>query len=517
MIKENIKNMVKKLYEYRTLFIVGLVFSCIIYFSLISNQLVNSNDGLWEYSYYKAGKWSLSLGRWFWIYIDRLRFGISTEPITSLISLSLFSSGFIFIADMFELGKSKLSYLASMLFLSSTVICFSLSYRFMSPTFGLAFLLSVLAVWVLIKWNGKILTIGVSGLLMALSMGLYQAYIGCTCILLLGYFLYTLPNKTISLKNIVYYIGSALCAAVTGGILYIVILNLHLKAFNVTMSSYNGADSYSVGSMIANLGGSLQNIHLTFSRYFFKNYFNINVLQDLYIFYIVFALIAVFLVIGFIKTIKISTPRAALYLLFVILIPIASNAVLLIAAQAWTALLMTAPMALCFPIFICLIQKQEGSKKRVLQWITICVMVLMLYGNIYQVQIDQQAMLEGKIATTTMANDIIDNLSDNGYLDDEVQYCILGIPAGNDLFATSAIYDKANSDARFGSWYQDITCTRRSWQGVFWYLCGIDINICDAVGYQIVLSDETTQDMPSYPNEGYIKQMGEIVVIKVSE
>ena len=189
MIKENIKNMVKKLYEYRTLFIVGLVFSCIIYFSLISNQLVNSNDGLWEYSYYKAGKWSLSLGRWFWIYIDRLRFGISTEPITSLISLSLFSSGFIFIADMFELGKSKLSYLASMLFLSSTVICFSLSYRFMSPTFGLAFLLSVLAVWVLIKWNGKILTIGVSGLLMALSMGLYQAYIGCTCILLLGYFL----------------------------------------------------------------------------------------------------------------------------------------------------------------------------------------------------------------------------------------------------------------------------------------------------------------------------------------
>ena len=517
MIKENIKNTGKKLYEYRTLFIVGLVFSCIIYFTLISNHLVNSNDGLWEYNYYKAGKWSLSLGRWFWLYIDRLRFGISTEPITSLISLSLFSSGFIFIADMFELGKSKLSYLASMLFLSSTVVCISLSYRFMSPTFGFAFFLSVLAVWILIKWNGTVLKIAVSGFLMALSMGLYQAYIGCTCILLLGYFLFALQNKAIRLKNIMHYIGSALCAAVTGGILYITILNLHLKVFHVTMSSYNGANSYSVGNMIRNLGGSLQNIHLTFSRYFFKNYFNNNVLQDLYIFYIAFALIAVFLVIGFIKTIKISKPRAVLYLLFIILIPVASNAVLLIATQAWTALLMTAPMALCFPIFICIIHKQEGPKKIVLQRITICVMAIMLYGNIYQVQIDQQVMLEGQIATTTMANNIIDDLSDSRYLDDELQYCILGIPAGNDLFSTSVIFEKANSDARFGSWYQDISCTRRSWQGVFSYLCGVDINICDVVGYQTVLSDETTQNMPSYPNEGYMKQVGDIVVIKVSE
>lgn len=24
---------------------------------------------MWEYSYYKAGKWSLSIGRWFWLYL----------------------------------------------------------------------------------------------------------------------------------------------------------------------------------------------------------------------------------------------------------------------------------------------------------------------------------------------------------------------------------------------------------------------------------------------------------------
>lgn len=517
ILKQDICNVINVMKLHSKFFIINLIFAFVIYFLLISNQLVNPNDGLWEYSYYKAGSWSLSLGRWFWLYIDRLRFGISTEPLTSIIALSCFVTGIVFVIDLFELVKKKVAYLAGMLFLSSTVVCISLSYRFMSPTFGLAFLLSVLAVWIMIKFKSKIWPILLAGLMMALSMGLYQAYIGCTCILLVGYFLYALQSKEISIKDIMKSVGKALVSAVVGGGLYIGILNLHLKVFGVTMSEYNGASSYSVGNMIQNLAGSIQNTYYTFARYFLQNYFRLNVLQEYYIFYIALAVVIVILLVGFVKTIKISKRKALLYLFFVAAIPVASNAVLLVATQAWTGLLLTAPMALCFPIFLCLTEQIDSSKKKILRGISVCIMALMLYGNIYQVQIDQQAMLEGQIATTTMANDIIHDLNDEGYLDADLQYCVLGMPAGNEMFTTSVIYEKANSDAMFGAWYSDITCTRRSWQGVFTYLCGTDIEICDAVGYQIVLSDSAVENMAVYPNDGYIQQIGDIVVIKVSE
>ncbi len=517
MIKEDMKNTGIIFKEHFRLFIVGLIFACVVYYLLISNSLVNSNDGLWEYNYYKAGSWSLSIGRWFWLYLDRLRFGISTEPITSIIALSCFSAGFVYVADLFEMGKSKVAYLASMLYLSSTVICISLSYRFMSPTFGLAFLLSVLAVWILIKWNSKVLSTMISGGLIALSMGLYQAYIGCTCILLVGYFLFILQKEEYKWIEIVKSIGKAFLMAAVGGILYIVVLNLHLKVFHVTMSSYNGASSYSIGNMFSNLAWSFRNTYQVFSRYFFEKYFKTNIFQDMYLYYIAFAVVLIVLIIGFVKIFMHSKRKAVLYLCFIVLIPVASNAVLLVATQAWTALLMTAPMALCFPIFLFLTQKTDVSKKKIILKINVAIMLIMLYGNIYQVQIDQQAMLEGKIATTTMANDIIHDLNDEGYLGSDLQYCFLGVPAGNELFATSIIYEKANSDALFGAWYRDTSCNRRSWQGVFTYLCGTNLQICDADGYQIVISDERTAEMPTYPEDGYIQQVGNIVVVKVSE
>lgn len=517
MIQYEMKKTGQKVKEYFPFFVTGFIFSVVIYFLLMSNQLVNSEDGLWEYSYYKAGKWSLSIGRWFWLYIDRLRFGISTEPITSLITLVCYSAGFIFILDLFKLGKNKIGYLVSMLFLSSTAVCISLSYRFMSPTFGLAFLLNVLAAWVIIKWQNKVVSVLVSGGLIAFAMGLYQAYIGCTCVILVGYFIYALQKEEAGLKNIITDIIKAFLAAVVGGALYVGILNMHLAVFHMNMAEYNGANMYSLSNTIKSLPASIANTYRVFIRYFIEGYYKINILQAGQIYLIAFIFAIIILILGFIKTVKISKIKAVIYLLFVLAMPVASNAVLLIATVAWTSLQMTAPMALCIPILLCVETKIICSHKKWLGWINILLLAVMLYGNIYQVQIDQNAMLEGKVSTTTIANEIIDDLGEQGYLDSELKYCVIGNPSCNDLFRTSVIYDKANGYARFGSWSTDNTCNRRSWQGAFSNLCGINLEICTAPEYDAVLADEAVQNMEVYPKEGYISQIGDIVVIKVAE
>lgn len=517
MLSCEVKKMAQKLKEYFPFFVTGIIFSAIVYYLLISNQLVNSDDGLWEYSYYKAGRWSLSLGRWFWLYLDRLRLGISTEPITSLLTLSWYSLGFVFILDLFELGKNKIGYLVSMLFLSSTAVCISLSYRYMSPTFGLAFLLSVVAPWILIKWQNRIAAVLTGSIFIAFSMGLYQAYLGCTCIILVGYFIYVLQKEDITLQSIITDIIKVLLSAATGGLLYIVILNIHLRFFHTGMSDYNGGNMYSLGNTLKSLGESIAHTYRVFIRYFVENYYKTNALQEGKIYFVVFLFTSIGLIIGFVRTVKLSKAKAILYITLVLAIPIASNAVLLIATAAWTSLQMTAPLALCIPILVCMETKIICSYKKWLERINILVLAVLLYGNIYQVQIDQDAMLEGKIATTTMANEIIHSLREEGCLDADLKYCVIGVPAYNELFKTSVIYEKSNGYARFGSWTTDYTCSRRSWQGVFSNLCGVDLEICTADEYGALLENETVQNMEIYPKEGYITQVGDIVVIKVSE
>ena len=69
-----------------------------------------------------------------------------------------------------------------LLFLSNPAICFELSYRFMSPTFGVAFLLSILGVWCFEKIKSPIASVLAGAACISFSMGAYQAYICCTTV-----------------------------------------------------------------------------------------------------------------------------------------------------------------------------------------------------------------------------------------------------------------------------------------------------------------------------------------------
>lgn len=180
-----------------------LLFSIVLYSQLWANSLVNQYDGLWNGDYYKDWRWELSIGRWFWPYLDRLRLCVSPDPAMTIVTLCCFSIGVIVVLDLLGTGSGWRPYIAGALFLSSTAVCVSLSYRYMSPTFGVSFMLSTMAAWVLARIHNPFLSIVLGGILLALSMGLYQANIGCTAIALLGYFIIELNRENSQVKDVV--------------------------------------------------------------------------------------------------------------------------------------------------------------------------------------------------------------------------------------------------------------------------------------------------------------------------
>lgn len=174
---------------------------------------------------------------------------------------------------------------------------------------------------------------------------------------------------------------------------------------------------------------------------------------------------------------------------------------------------MTAPLALCIPIILCVIASFDYSSNffKVMKKINIILLIFVLYGSVKMVQIDQNALSEGRKATVTIAQLILDDIKEEGYLDFNYAYCFLGRPADNRLFKVSSNFYKANQYAKFGEWWTKLDCNRDSWKGIYHNLLGVNLNI------QAVISNNSSVDMPCFPKEGYIIENNGIVFIKVSD
>ena len=458
------------------------------------------------------------MGRWFWLYLDKIRFGVNNDPWTSILTVLLYSIGMCVISDIFCMEDKRASFLSSVLFISSTAVCVSLSYRFMSPVFGFAFLLSVLAAWVILKFNKFIFPVLLGSAMVALSMGTYQAYLGCTGLVIAGYLLWQLYCTEVSWRQIGLYVGKSAAMLSMGGILYVLSLKLHLLFLHTSLSSYNGADSYSLWNTLKKLPMTIKNAYSMFAMYFFRNLYKTNVLQNYKVYWVFSTLAGGIIVIGFIHIWKKSRIRAICFLALTLVLPVAANAVMLVATDTGMSIQMTAPLALIIPVLVCIASKIVCHIKMSF-WVRLaggfaCVMVL--WGNIYQVQIDQNAMYEGKIAAGTMAEEILHDLAKEECLDADLRYCFIGIPAGNRLFYVSDAYALANNYAMVGVGWTDSDSSMKSWRGIFRYFCGTNISIWPASSCAAEIEEADVAGMPAYPEPGYIKQVGDVVVVKIS-
>ena len=130
---------------------------------------------------------------------------------------------------------------------------------------------------------------------------------------------------------------------------------------------------------------------------------------------------------------------------------------------------------------------------------------------------DQLALKEGKAATITLTENIIYQLSEEGYLNTSRPIALVGRPANNDFFAQSTAYQMANEYAKFGCWSTNARNNRVSWTGVIYNYLGINLNLCGDSEYQELVSLEQIADMPEFPLEGSICVIRDVVVVKVSD
>ena len=506
-------------------FCVMLGFAVVVYFPLMSQKLTNTFDGLWVDTYYIAGGWEFSIGRWLWPLADALRFGVQTDPINSLLTLSLVTLSFILVRRLFTTKDSFLTYLLGMAFISSASVSIQLSYRYMSPIFGLSLFLSVAAAYCVIRTENKARAVVQGTVCLTLSLGLYQANLGSFCLILLVYFLMLLFQK-LDRSLIHAHIAKSLCSAAAGVALYYLTLKLILLVTGFQMSEYNGAASVSPLYVLKRLPTGVAKAYQIFGVYFFRNQYRNNILQAVGF----FALIVLLVGFGLLKRFwRVVQSRDLEYILLsaaaLAVLPAVCNVMLLITSEATWRLQMAGALDLFIPLCILLLdvtRKEQPQNEKLRMAViggTVRLAGLIVYGNVYMRAVDQEAMYEGRKSLKSMTDRIADDLMDFGYFDGEERLPVVfvGRPSSNPTFLMREYYLYANTYAQIGRFWGSADVARQVWKSVFQNITPVNFTYGRVERYLEVYAESETEQMPTYPQEGYIRQIGDTVVVKISD
>lgn len=497
----------------------GLLAGILTYFMLMSLNLVNDLDGIWHLSNFIAGDWEISLGRGLQRYADRARFGIVSDPFNSLLTILLIAISNAIILMQYNFDNNIYKGLFLIVLLANPIICNSLSYSYMSVNFGLAYFFSVAAfncIKVTISRPQKtVAEILCGGVFLGISMAFYQAYICVTSVLTVIFILRMLVEKT-NIKEVIRYIVSGVGIIIVGGIVYLVITKALLYRAGIQMASYKGASNASLMLMLRYLPQSLKQCYLQFGYYLYsaKAFSNLEfidlVLAGLSIVYVIS------IIIQFIKLFRYSIVYALLFMIGISLLPVASCFILLIAVGNTMTGLMSVGLIMSI-VMLGLIVPRDGNVGFWMKRIYLFLLIAFSWFQLSATINDQLALKEGKTATITLTENIISQLYDDGYLDEQQIVAFVGRPSNNDRFAQSVAYQMANGYAQFGCWSTDARNNRVSWTGIISNFLGTNLSLCGDSKYQELIAMEQIANMPEFPAKGSICVIDDIVVIKVSE
>ena len=425
------------------------------------------------------------------------------------------------VAFWFGVKDSLKGYLLVLTSVICTAVCVSLSYRYTSPTFGLSYLLSILAAWLLSR--EKLLPWLTSVLCLTLALGLYQSNIGCACVLALIFVIRMLQDGTKSGK-IFRFAGKTAASFLCSFVLYKVIWDLTLKFCRIDASSYRGGGDVSVLKILTAFPHSIKDTYLDFYRYFFENELKHNVYQRLTPFRVMIVCLMIVTVI-LIGRKLISRPMGAKLgaAVCLLLIPPAANVALILAVDAGqSSIQMTMPMATVFPFLLCVAdscpsEAQAGEKNRWLGFVagfrTLCMLVL-LGGSLMMISIDQHVMLKSRETAVSLLNRVTVDLGEDTNPEGGVFF--IGRPSDNPVFLKDQLWQRSNDYAHYGEFWLGGNLTTQSYFG---YLRDAGLLLTfnwDEAAWNEVGSREDVKTMPVYPDEGYIRRIGNAMVVRLS-
>lgn len=191
---------------------------------------------------------SIIVGRWFLRTLDVLTstLGINYNLpwINGILFIFLASLSSLLVISALGIGKQTYALLIGFAMVSFPAVTSAMFFKYTVPYYGLSLFFAAAAVWLTVKWKHAF---PFSVVLLALSLGLYQAYFPVAVTLFLLILIKHSFDETITFSALVKRSFYFLATLAAGLIVYFVVLKLYLSAVNNELISYQGLSD--VGSV----------------------------------------------------------------------------------------------------------------------------------------------------------------------------------------------------------------------------------------------------------------------------
>ncbi len=327
------------------IYIVMFFLLFFVHFPLLTKNILTA-DVLLNNSYYNGYSWELSLGRFGLYIIGILKGFVSIPLIEYTISFILISIITLILLKLFDI-KDKLSKIIFMfIMILSPIISSTILFHYCSVPYLLAFLFSVLAVYVYYNYKNKYIKYLIPIILIVISLSFYQAYLS---VIVSTFFLYQIKllfDKKIYYKESILY----LLIILLGIVIYFICMKLSLIVFHIDMANYSNANNIGLSTILSIPNKFIDSYKLFYEMYFTNSFTKNTYLHNNIIYLLIFIMFIITYIINLIKS-KINIKNKIISTILLLLIPVFLNSVIFVINDTKLQLLMSASYLVLF-VFI---------------------------------------------------------------------------------------------------------------------------------------------------------------------
>ncbi len=360
--------------EWKICFWSAIIVGLIAHLYKITNWLPNWDSLVFRYDAQNM----VSMGRWFLPVASGVSSFYDLPWLTGLLAIIFHALGAVCIVEIFSVKKPITAFIIGSAVASFPTVTSVMMYNYVADAYALSFLFACLAALFLTKKKPKYL---ISVILITLSVGIYQAYITVTIMLLLCF----LINKALScdtkIKELLILGGKFLLTGALGMILYYLVLTVILSITKTKLLDYQGfGDATSLSGF--NILGTLYSIKKSFVDYFFDFSNGLNAFSIINV--IIFAFTVIFYLIYVIKN-KLNILKILVIALLVVALPVGANVLSFINCEIDFHNLMKMGFFAFYLLFILIYEKIEfkGVKlEAVKSWGVVLLSAVLIFNYI---------------------------------------------------------------------------------------------------------------------------------------
>lgn len=503
-------------------FLTALIVGIITHITFLT-EMIMSQDGLWNsICYYKGGIWEESLGRWGLVIVNIIVNNLALPNLTGIVSIVLISISVIFIVDILKLKNKITIFIVAVAMVVSPSLTGTLLYVYTSVAYCIAMLISVLTVKLIFKEKYKIFNFILSTILFTISLGIYQSYIGVTVGLTVIRLIKDLYDKNENIKDFFIH-GIVMCIIVIiGGFSYSCITEYVLQYEQLNKPDYSGMNNISIENTINSLDKSIPKIYNEFKEFYLEDRIitNSNYLRQE--FYKLMFVSAIILEIILIITSEVwKKPfRILLIIIMNLVLPVAFNAILILAPEANLYILTSAQFILIIP-FVAMIFEVSGKKGTcIFKWLAVISMffIVFTYYLADNVSYASLKLSYNQIYSTSIR--IMDRIEQTEGYSPEKPIMIAGIidHNGPQFYRSSDIYlYTLGSIFDLPAFHITYDGMEANWNKFFATFLGMRINFTNEITYRDVINSDEFKEMEIFPAPNSCKEIYGTMVVKLSD